>query len=184
MGDSWKRSSSFTIWRLRQQRWKINAGYWTLNTGYEKRNTEFEFLYADELYWILFPTCKSGIMGVDSSLRDRGVLQGLPRLNLLLQTIVNLVVGHLSCLSRRKFKCFHIFSKHSLTDKRLRASCFTATNWTKLTDMISSCLFCQLLKIQGVEGYSWLDREIPTKTNLLAGISLSKSPNSEYLFNP
>jgi len=54
--------------------------------------------------WMLFLTCKSGIMGVDSGLRDGGVLQGLPRLDLLLQTIVNLVVSHLlrfGCLEGR-----------------------------------------------------------------------------------
>merc|ERR1712172_270723 len=43
-------------------------------------------------------SCKSGIVGVDSSLRDGCVLQSLPCLNLLLQTIVNLVVGHFLCL--------------------------------------------------------------------------------------
>ena len=43
-------------------------------------------------------TCQGGVVGVDSSLRDGGVLQGLPSLNLLLQTIVNLVtVSHLCC---------------------------------------------------------------------------------------
>jgi len=54
--------------------------YWVRNTG----------------YWML-NTCQSGIMGVDSSLREGGVLQGLARLDLLLQTIVNLGVSHLLC---------------------------------------------------------------------------------------
>ena len=47
-------------------------------------------------------TCQGGVVGVDSSLRDGGVLQGLPCLDLLLQAIVNLVVSHFAlCLQPR-----------------------------------------------------------------------------------
>merc|ERR1712184_125122 len=38
---------------------------------------------------------EGGVVGVDSGLGDGGVLQGLPRLDLLLQAIVNLVISHL-----------------------------------------------------------------------------------------
>ena len=48
-------------------------------------------------------TCQGGVVGVDSSLRDGGVLQGLPRLDLLLQTIVNLVVSHFALCLQPQF---------------------------------------------------------------------------------
>ena len=48
-------------------------------------------------------TCQGGVVGVDSSLRDGGVLQGLPRLDLLLQAIVNLVVSHFALCLQPQF---------------------------------------------------------------------------------